>query len=141
MNLNHALIVGELAGNTNFPRPPLCTCSNYRVYSAWIEQGTGGGGEMRGSWRNVKTEKLGGRKERGRRREGVVFSLDARVFSFVKAALSSCRCSLRDERDHLLSLSLSLSRTKYRDWLSQFPPFCESDLSPEACTRCTSIIY
>lgn len=88
---------------------------------------------------NVKMEKLGGRKEGGERREGVVFSLDARVFSFVKAALSSCRCSLRDERDHLLSLSLS--RTKYRDWLSQFPPFCESDLSPEACTRCTSIIY
>lgn len=57
---------------------------------------------------NVKMEKLGGRKERGERREGVVFFLDARVFSFVKAALSSCRCSLRDERDHLLSLSLSL---------------------------------
>lgn len=81
MNLNHALIVGELAGNTNFPRPPLRTCSNcirvctrIRMCGAWIEQEAGGGRKPRflahSTLCNIKMEKLEG----WRRRKGVVFS-------------------------------------------------------------------
>lgn len=136
MNLNHALIVGELAGNTNFPRPPLRTCSNcirvctrIRMCGAWIEQEAGGGRKPRflahSTLCNIKMEKLEG----WRRRKGVVFSypLERACPHFHQGRPSLLAVARRTrvyiyiymyptrvKRDHLLSFSLSLERTKYR---------------------------
>lgn len=143
MNLNHALIVGELAGNTNFPRPPLRTCSNcirvctrIRMCGAWIEQEAGGGRKPRflahSTLCNIKMEKLEG----WRRRKGVVFSYPLeRACPHFHQGRPSLLAVARRTRVYIYiyictqlasngtTFCPSLSPSRERNTVSQFPPF------------------
>lgn len=109
MNLNHALIVGELAGNTNFALvllyAPVQTI--YVCICAWIDKEPAVEEKcaVLGTLCNVKMEKSGGGRE-------LCFPwtrvspLSSRPPSLL--AVARCATNSRVKRDHLLSLFLSL---------------------------------
>lgn len=134
MNLNHALIVGELAGNTNFALVLLCAPVQ-TIYVCICARGSTRSRQWR---RNARfLEHFATLKWRNREEGGSCVFLGRACPHFHQGRLLFLPL-LVARRTGSPFVPLSLSRE--RNTVSQFPPFCESDLSPEACTRCT-IIY
>lgn len=115
MNLNHALIVGELAGNTNFALVLLCAPVQtiYVCICAWIDKEPAVEEKcaVLGTLCNVKMEKSGGGRE-------LCFPwtrvspLSSRPPSLLATLLVARRT--RASNGITFCPSFSLSRTKYR---------------------------